>query len=1567
MKNPRPFLKRCIKVGLVALALPAVGQEVRAAVPVGKPQQLTAPDQVPEGLAKSDWQSIRAAYEAGRHAFMPIEGGWQARNPGQQWTTKFDGRGFIAQPRGAEWQWGLELKSYGFAGQERAIGGAMRKPAVKAEGQRLTYAWDDTVQEWWVNDQRGLEHGFTVKQRPPGAPEAPLQFDLAVRGTLIPVITADSLGVEFRDASGATVLNYTGLKVWDADGKTLTSRFVAVDASVRLMVEERGARYPLTIDPIAQQAYLKADINGPASDDLFGCSVAVSGDTVVVGAYLEDSSTTGVNSTPDESATNAGAAYVFVRSGTTWTQQAYLKPTAVGTTQAGDIFGWSVAVSGDTVVVGAINEDSSTTGVNSTPNEGATNAGAAYVFVRSGTLWTQQAYLKPAAVGTTQAGDRFGTSVAVSGDTVVVGANWEDSSTTGVNSTPNELTTNAGAAYVFVRSGTTWTQQAYLKPAVVGTTQDSDWFGNSVAIDGNTVVIGAIGEASSTTDVNSTPNELAFAAGAAYVFVRSGTTWTQQAYLKPAAVGTTQAADRFGGSVAVSGDTVVVGAALEDSSTTGVNSTPDEGSDSAGAAFVFVRSGTTWTQQAYLKPTAVGTTQAGDEFGYSVAVSGNTVVVGAYPEDSSTTGINSTPDESASGAGAAYVFVRSGTTWTQEAYLKPAAVGTTQAGDIFGRSVAIDGDTLVVGAHGEDSSTTGVNSTPDESASGAGAAYVFVRSGTTWSQQAYLKASNTGASSAAADGFGNSVAIDGDTVVVGAQGEDSSTTGVNSTPDESAAGAGAVYVFVRSGTTWTQQAYLKPAAVGTTQAGDGFGFSVAVSGDTVVVGAGEDSSTTGVNSMPNELAFAAGAAYVFVRSGTTWSQEAYLKPAAIGTTQAEDAFGCSVAVSGDTVVVGAYYEDSSTTGVNSTPDESATNAGAAYVFTRTGTTWSQQAYLKPAAVGTTQAGDRFGTSVAVAGDTVVVGAELEDSSRTGVNSTPNEGAADAGAAYVFVRSGTTWSQQAYLKPGAVGTTQANDRFGNSVAVSGDTVVIGALLEDSSTTGVNSTPNEGAADAGAAFVFVRSGTTWSQKVYLKPGAVGTTQANDRFGSSVAVSGGTVVIGALLEDSSTTGVNSTPNDLAGGDVGAAYVFVRSGTTWIQRAYLKPGAVGTTQANDQFGSSVGVSGDTVIVGAIGEDSSTTGVNSTPDESASGAGAAYIFTGLGPAPEIAVEQPAGTNLPDGGARDFGGAAVGVFVEIVFTIKNTDIGNLTGLGITLDGSGASQFSISESPVAPVTQNGFTTFTVQFAPTSGGAKTATLHIANNDPDENPFDITLTGTGLSAEIAVAQPSSTNIADGGSKSFGDVAVGANAPLIFTIRNTGTANLTGLGITLGGLNSGEFIVTASPTAPVPGPNGGTTFTVLFTPVTTGPRYASLHIASNDTDENPFDITLTGTGVIPITSWRQTHFGSTANSGDGADLNDYDNDGLVNLIEYAFGLNPTLNSAGQLPQGQIVGANFVLSFTEPVGVTGVTYGAEWSATMAANDWHAITDTGTAPQHTFSVPISGNTFLSMRLRVTSP
>ena len=458
----------------------------------------------------------------------------------------------------------------------------------------------------------------------------------------------------------------------------------------------------------------------------------------------------------------------------------------------------------------------------------------------------------------------------------------------------------------------------------------------------------------------------------------------QQAYLKAF---NTDANDEFGLAVAISGDTVVVGAPSEDSNATGIDG--DETDNSAadsGAAYVFVRNGTTWSQQAYLK---ASNTEAFDSFGNNLAISGDTVVVGALFESSDATGINGDQsDNHADEAGAAYVFVRNGNTWTQQAYLKAS---NTNARDHFSGSVAISGDTIVVAADGEDSNATGVDGDQDDnSADGSGAAYVFVRASGTWSQQAYLKASNTEAD----DEFGQSVSVSGSSVVVAAVGEDSHATGVNGDQsDNNASGSGAAYVFVRDGTTWTQQAYLKAS---NTDAGDNFGQSVAISDETVIVGAVQEASAaTGVNGdESNNDAVEAGAAYVFVRHGATWSQQAYLKAS---NTDAEDAFGQSVAISGELAVVGAVLEASGVSGDQS--DNSAFGSGAAYLYSRNGLTWSQQAYLKASHPG---ADDAFGRFVAISGQSVVAGAFSEDSNAIGIDGDEIDNSApSAGAAYVF--------------------------------------------------------------------------------------------------------------------------------------------------------------------------------------------------------------------------------------------------------------------------------------------------------------------------------------------------------------------------------------------------------------------------------------------------------------------------------------------------------------------------------------------------------------------------------------
>jgi hypothetical protein len=478
----------------------------------------------------------------------------------------------------------------------------------------------------------------------------------------------------------------------------------------------------------AQQAYVKASSSG--AGDSLGASVALSADgsTLAVGAPGESSNATGINGNQaSNSAMDSGAVYVFARAGTTWVQEAYVKAS---NTEAGDYFGARVALSadGNTLAVGARGEDSNATGVNGNQADtSADSAGAVYVFGRMGTTWTQQAYVK---ASNTRRQLYFGGSVALNadGNTLAVGATADNSNATGING--NQVDTSApgaGAVFVFVRTGTTWTQQAYVKASNTGA---SDLFGESVALsgDGNSLAVGAEQEQSNATGVNgSQSNNSVRRAGAVYVFTRAGTTWSQQAYVK--AFNTAPDAG-FGGSVALSADgsTLAVAARYEGSNATGIDGNQaDTSAYGAGAVYVFARVGATWAQQAYVKASNTG---AGDFFGSAVALSadGSALAVGAYGEESSAAGLNGNQgDNSASGAGAVYVFTRVGTAWAQRAYIKAS---NAEGGDGFGQSVALsaDGSTLAVGAEYEGSRATGIDGNQaDNSAQSAGAVYVFTR------------------------------------------------------------------------------------------------------------------------------------------------------------------------------------------------------------------------------------------------------------------------------------------------------------------------------------------------------------------------------------------------------------------------------------------------------------------------------------------------------------------------------------------------------------------------------------------------------------------------------------------------------------------------------------------------------------------------------------------------------------------------------------------------------------------------------------------------------------------------
>ena len=496
-----------------------------------------------------------------------------------------------------------------------------------------------------------------------------------------------------------------------------------------------------------------------------------------------------------------------------------------------DMFGTSVAIDGEVLVVGAPGERSCSTGVNSggQADNACTLAGAVYVFRRTNTTWVQEAYLK---ASNTNAGDRFGEVVSISGDTIVVAAINESSCASGVKSGGDGTGVEAdnacfdgfygtGAVYVFVRKNGTWSQEAYIKASntSVATVRNFGW---GLSVHGDRLAVGTPLERSCAQGIkpggDGTGVEVGTAcseAGAVYVFARTGSTWTQEAYIKGS---NTEGPDHFGESVSLHGDTLAVGATYEFSNATGINGSQlNNAANYSGAAYVFRRTGTLWAQEAYVKASNTGSE---DNFGVSVSLAGDTLAVGARYEASCFIGIkiggdgtgvetdNGCSGVSEQGAGATYVFTRSGSTWSQQAYIK--ASNTPSGGtedDRFGSLVALsrNGDVLAVLAPDERScgrnlkpkgDNTGIEA--DDSCALAGAAYIFARRGSTWNQQAYVKATNTTVAQSGLKGL----AVGADSLVLGDPTEYSCATGVKAGGDGTGvelntgcASAGAFYVY----------------------------------------------------------------------------------------------------------------------------------------------------------------------------------------------------------------------------------------------------------------------------------------------------------------------------------------------------------------------------------------------------------------------------------------------------------------------------------------------------------------------------------------------------------------------------------------------------------------------------------------------------------------------------------------------------------------------------------------------------------------------------------------------------
>lgn len=599
----------------------------------------------PDGLASTIARALKDDLPAAYHMKQSANT-YRAQNDAHHMRFTFSPLGLLIQNDDASWEWEIVLTHWGRGAELEKVPNA----SPVAKGGFLSYQRGPDLTEWYLNTSWGLEQGFTLNRRPSTSSEeyAPVILQLSLASNLNPQLIEYTTNkpseqtLLMLDAKGEAAVNYSGLRVNDAHGKILPAHFSLVGNNLSISIDDRSASYPITVDPWVQQAKLTA--NDGSAGDYFGRYLAVSGDTAVVGAYGDDS--------------YKGSAYIFIKPPSGWMSTSTYSAKLIASDGAvNDYLGQKVAIDGDTVVVSAHGDD--------------IYKGSVYVFERplsgwSGTL-TESAKL---TLSGSEFYDYFGASIAISGNSVVVGA-W------GVDC----KVADCGAAYVFEKPITGWTTTSSYDAKLIGSnTTGDDWFGISVAIDGDDVAVGA-----SRHDFELNSNR-----GVAYIFEKPVGGWSGTLF-ESAKLAATDGTlnDNLGVSVAIDADNVVVGA-------TGYYSY-------SGGAYVFKKPGGGWSGTIWESAKLTAADAAADDwFGFAADIESSTVLIGAYLDDCGP-----------ANCGSAYVFEEPGNGWSGSlTEITKLVASDGEMDDKFGCSVALNGDIALIGAYGD--------------ASNKGSAYIFV-------------------------------------------------------------------------------------------------------------------------------------------------------------------------------------------------------------------------------------------------------------------------------------------------------------------------------------------------------------------------------------------------------------------------------------------------------------------------------------------------------------------------------------------------------------------------------------------------------------------------------------------------------------------------------------------------------------------------------------------------------------------------------------------------------------------------------------------------------------------------